>query len=662
MQPVGHVLAGDPQGGAILHQAHVIDVRHLGTADPLVDPAHHIAKQALDVVVQLLLHGLGLPVGGPDGGLQQVRQVRRLAALQTRLHLCHIHPVIVQGVQGGGGGGGDPGRVGPGAGMGDLVPQHGLHLVRRRPHALADLGMADKAGGDADLDVARLVGGQPGLRLHLRLPHHGAQFHVRMDLVPGAVEEAGIDEHHPVPGRMDAGAQVGAGAALLVHDADLDGVAGQTQGVLDPVEQANGQRHLVRPVHLRLHHIDGAGGAVGPGPAQVVQGAGHGDQGVDDGLVDRLPVQQGRIAQHVVAHIADQQHGAALQHLGLAVATGIGAVRVQATGQDLSALVEGLGQVALHQAEPGAIDAHLVLRIHGGDGILAVLDGGQGAFHQKVADPGGVVPADVARAVDDDLHMQPVVAEQHAVRGTGIAAPSGQHLGMQQAGLPAIDQADPQQAIHHRIAGGILVAGPVQGGDLVQEGPGMGDDLGPALDVIGTGGQDRGQGIGAVEGVVQAAPPGIGGIQGIAGIGQGHHQLRSGSGGDLGIDPGGADPEVGHLLAQIADLPQEPRLLHHIHDLAPPGGPVGVELGLQPVPDGQQRRIARAEVRCQMLQRRPEGRRGDVEAGQHLGLHELPQDRIGNEAGGHRDILQWNEYGQVGGPTMASFCIFSQSR
>ena len=210
--------------------------------------------------------------------------------------------------------------------------------------------MADKTCGDADLDIARLVGGQPGLGLHLGLPHHGAQFHVRVDLVAGAVEEAGIDEHHPVPRRMDAGPEIGTGPPLLVHDADLDGVPRQTQCVLDPVEQAHGQGDFVRSVHLGLHHIDRPGGAVGPGTPQIMQGAGHRHQGVDHGLVHGLAVEPRRIAQHVMADIADQQHRAPLQHEGLAVAAGVAAVGVQASRLDLSALLEGLRQIALHQA------------------------------------------------------------------------------------------------------------------------------------------------------------------------------------------------------------------------------------------------------------------------------------------------------------------------
>ena len=55
-QPVGEQLAGDAQRGPVLHQADVVDVGHLGAADALVDPAHHVAEDALDVVVELLAH------------------------------------------------------------------------------------------------------------------------------------------------------------------------------------------------------------------------------------------------------------------------------------------------------------------------------------------------------------------------------------------------------------------------------------------------------------------------------------------------------------------------------------------------------------------------------------------------------------------------------
>ncbi len=52
-QPVGHVLRGDAQRRAVLHQADIVDVGHLRAADALVDPAHDIAEDALGIVVEL---------------------------------------------------------------------------------------------------------------------------------------------------------------------------------------------------------------------------------------------------------------------------------------------------------------------------------------------------------------------------------------------------------------------------------------------------------------------------------------------------------------------------------------------------------------------------------------------------------------------------------
>ncbi len=46
-EPVVHVLAADAQRSAVLHQAYVVDIGHLGTAHALLHPAHHIVQYAL---------------------------------------------------------------------------------------------------------------------------------------------------------------------------------------------------------------------------------------------------------------------------------------------------------------------------------------------------------------------------------------------------------------------------------------------------------------------------------------------------------------------------------------------------------------------------------------------------------------------------------------
>ena len=67
VQPVGDVLGGDPAGGAVLHQRGAVDVGDLGAADAVVDPALHVAEDALEVVLDL-------------GGPVLVGPVRRVAS------------------------------------------------------------------------------------------------------------------------------------------------------------------------------------------------------------------------------------------------------------------------------------------------------------------------------------------------------------------------------------------------------------------------------------------------------------------------------------------------------------------------------------------------------------------------------------------------------
>ena len=102
-----------------------------------------------------------------------------------------------------------------------------------------------------------------------------------------------------------------------------------------------------------------------------------------------------------------------------AVRRGVGPVGVEAARKGLAALADILREVALHQAEPVAVDHDLVLGIDGGDRILAVLDGGQRRFQHDIGDAGRIGLADRVGAVDDDLDMQAVVAR--AARASGAA-------------------------------------------------------------------------------------------------------------------------------------------------------------------------------------------------------------------------------------------------
>src|SRR5690606_40350481 len=107
-----------------------------------------------------------------------------------------------------------------------------------------------------------------------------------------------------------------------------------------------------------------------------------------------------------------QQQHAAVQGQLAAVYSGVGAVRVQGTGDGATALLQGFRQVTLHQAEPVAIGHRLVFGIDGGHGVFAVLDRRDGGFQQQVLDVGRVLGTNRVTGVDLDFNVQAVVDQQ----------------------------------------------------------------------------------------------------------------------------------------------------------------------------------------------------------------------------------------------------------
>src|SRR5690606_36565478 len=55
LQPVGNVLGRNTQSRAVFHQAYVVDVRHFGTTNALINPTHHVTQNTLTVVIQFFL-------------------------------------------------------------------------------------------------------------------------------------------------------------------------------------------------------------------------------------------------------------------------------------------------------------------------------------------------------------------------------------------------------------------------------------------------------------------------------------------------------------------------------------------------------------------------------------------------------------------------------
>ena len=635
-KPVGDVLAGDTQRRAVFHQADIVDVRHLGATDALVDPAYHVAEDALGVVVQLLLHFCGGPVGllGQRDGQDVVNRCRR-ALGQLVLTFGNIDLVVVQRVQRGCGRRGYPGGVGAGQRVTDLLFDHRSHQVGHGPHALADLCAALEASGQTDVDVAVLVGSNPLGALDLALADECTGFHRGVDLVTGAVQKAGVDERDTLTGSLDAGLEVDRGATLLVHDPDFQGVALHAQQVFHTAKQLGGEGHFLGAMHLRLDDVDRAGaGVLARGVAiEVVQCDQAGHCAVHDafGHFIAVLVEDG-IVGHQMTDIAHEQQGAAMQRQARTVRTGILAIGVHGAGKVAATLGNALCQVAFHQTQPVAVDHGLVFGVYGCNRVLAVHDGGQGGLHQHVLDASGIGLADVAGRIDLDLEVQAVVLEQYTLGLISLAGVADQLGSVLEPGASAVLQGYRQFAVLDDVADRVLVGTFGQRCCLIKEGAGKGDHL-VATDLVVAGALGGavgfGDGIGAVESIVERTPARIRGIQRETGIHDRHDQLRTSHGGDLFIDIAGGGLEVVRLGQQIADFLQERLVGCCIVGLAGTLLMPGVNLCLQVVTLGEQGLVLRCQIIDQGFETGPEGRGVDAGAGYGLLIDEVVKN-LGN--------------------------------
>ena len=311
---------------------------------------------------------------------------------------------------------------------------------------------AAQARAQTDQHVAALIRGDPRARLHVALAHHRAGFHRRVHLVAGAVEEARVDERNALRRFGDTGEQVHAGAALLVHDAHLDRVARQLEQVFDAREQLARERDFGRAVHLRLDDVDRAGARVQLVLA-VVQRAQRGDHRVENAFRNFVAVlRQDRRIGHQMADVADEQQRAAMQHDGRgAVGGDVHAIFVQTAREGLAVLRDLFGQIALHQAEPVAIQLHLVVRIDGRDRVFAIDDRAHRRFDHHVFDMRRIGLADRVVRVDLDLDVQAVVLEQHRRRRALVALIADELRGLLQLAR-AVLQRDDQLAAFDAVA------------------------------------------------------------------------------------------------------------------------------------------------------------------------------------------------------------------
>ena len=249
-----------------------------------------------------------------------------------------------------------------------------------------------------------------------------------MQLVAGAVQEAGVDERHPAAGGVDAGLEVGRGAPLLVHDAELDRAAAQPEQVLDGREEIVGEADLVGSVHLRLHGVHRRRcGSCASSPRPWMSTRLHSAVSTASRMPFRhlLARRCRRIASEVIrcptwrtnSSERPGQHDLAAPERAV-----VDAVRLEAAGERRAALGHLRGQRAPVEEEPVAVARDLVVGVDRGDRVLEVHDRGDRGLQEQVLDPRRVVLADLVGAVDLDLDVQPVVDQEHALGLGRVAA------------------------------------------------------------------------------------------------------------------------------------------------------------------------------------------------------------------------------------------------
>ena len=166
--------------------------------DALIDPAHHIAENALGIVVELVLDFLAVPVRtfGANGMARISSRLAVSRVCQLLLDLGHIDLVIVLACS--------VAAVGDGT-QAVLAPAFGWPIFCSSMSAIRS-GIAHmplpiwacpgRPHSSPISTFQSLIGVDPGGCLHVGLADHRTGFHGGVNLVAGTIKEAGIDEEH----------------------------------------------------------------------------------------------------------------------------------------------------------------------------------------------------------------------------------------------------------------------------------------------------------------------------------------------------------------------------------------------------------------------------------------------------------------------------------
>src|SRR5690606_8256269 len=168
---------------------------------------------------------------------------------------------------------------------------------------------------------------------------------------------------------------------------------------------------------------------------------------------------------------------------------------------------------------------------------------------------------------------------------------------------------DAQPAVGDRVGRGVGVGAALQGNGVVKEAPAVGDDPAAAYGIVGAAAFRAvgfGNGVGAVQRVVEAAPARVGGVQGIAGVRDRNDELRAGLLGEFRVDVRRGDLHLARIGLDIADFAQEGLVGVHVGDRPGMGAMPFVDAGLQAVAYGGQLAVAGRQIVDQGVEARPE--------------------------------------------------------
>ena len=260
-------------------------------------------------------------------------------------------------------------------------------------------------------------------------------------------------------------------------------------------------------------------------------------------------------------------------------------------------------------------------------------------------------------AVELQLDMQPVVAQQHAgelsraftVPGElpGVREPGSRAVGESGFELHAIATPVPAStaasaALAQGVADDVRVRAVREGRDLVQKLVRPRDHAPASRRVESTGIRIivfAGDDVGAVERVVEAAPAGIGGIEGVPGVVDRDDELGTGDERDLVVDVAGLDPEVLAGWKQVTDGFEEGPVLGRIDGARGAFRMPCVDLLLEPVPPIEKGAVPRPEIPYDVRERAPERLRRDPRPGGDFVVDQIMQTPHDLEAADRHSLV-----------------------